>query len=403
MIAWSKNKVPNCQGVYFFKKGRKILYIGKATSLRERMRSYFVKDIGETRGPLIVQMLQEANHVNWQTTDSVLEALILEAQLIKKHQPVYNTKEKSDKSFNYIVITNESYPRIFTVRERELITGKTHEYRSLYGPFPYGTQLKTALSIIRKLFPFLGKGDIHTKTGQRRSRLNEELGLAPALSQMKVSSQEYAETIKHIELFLSGKKKTLLSKLKQNMKKHARVKEFEKAGEIKRRLFALQHINDVALLEREVSLSSKHIRIEAYDVAHLSMTNRVGVMVVFENGEPVKSQYRKFGIKTVHKGDSDALQEILERRLKHTEWRLPDCIVVDGNAIQSRVAEKIVAQYGYTIPVVAVVKNEQHKPKGLLGPSTLIRRLKNEILKANTEAHRFAVTYHRTKRKRGIR
>src|SRR3990167_4274403 len=93
------HRLPDAPGIYLFKKRKDILYIGRATSLRDRVRSYWSKDIYTTRGPLIVKMLEEATNVSFIQTDSVLEALILEASEIKKHQPVYNTKEKSDKSW----------------------------------------------------------------------------------------------------------------------------------------------------------------------------------------------------------------------------------------------------------------------------------------------------------------
>ena len=112
--------IPDKPGVYFFKKGKDTLYIGKATSLRSRVRSYFGKDLIATRGPLILDMTVQADKLDWEETDSVLEALILEAELIKKHQPKYNTKEKDNKSFMHVVITDEAMPKVLTVRARNL-------------------------------------------------------------------------------------------------------------------------------------------------------------------------------------------------------------------------------------------------------------------------------------------
>src|SRR3989338_8493556 len=114
-----KFNVPDSPGVYFFKAGKRILYIGKATSLRDRLRSYFSANLGDARSSVIVAMIEEAKSISWQKTDSVLEALILEANLIKRHQPKYNTDEKDDKSYNYLVITKEDFPRVLIVRGRE--------------------------------------------------------------------------------------------------------------------------------------------------------------------------------------------------------------------------------------------------------------------------------------------
>jgi excinuclease ABC subunit C len=138
------------------------------------------------------------------------------------------------------------------------------------------------------------------------------------------------------------------------------------------------------------------VRIEAYDVAHLSGTNAVGVMVVVENGEVRKDEYRKFRIKEALPGsDTDALKEILSRRLKHDEWTLPNIIVVDGGRSQLNAATSVLKEFGYQIPIVSVVKNEQHRPRHVLGSREQIREHEADIVLANGEAHRFSVSYHR--------
>lgn len=148
--------IPDAPGVYRFRDPRKqILYVGKATSLRDRVKSYFNGDITVARGTRIAHMVAEAKTVDWEKTDSVLEALILEANQIKKYQPPYNVREKDNKSFNYIVITDEPFPRVLLVRGRDLFQ-KWHDrdIKHLFGPFPHGTVLKEALRIVRKIFPF---------------------------------------------------------------------------------------------------------------------------------------------------------------------------------------------------------------------------------------------------------
>src|SRR3989338_7328812 len=127
-----KLKLPESPGVYFFLKGKEILYIGKATSLKDRVKSYFGKDLIETRGPIILDLVFKANKIKYEKTDSVLEALILEAELIKKHQPKYNTKEKSDKSFNYVCINQEKLPKVMIVRGSNV---KHSVFNKIYGPY----------------------------------------------------------------------------------------------------------------------------------------------------------------------------------------------------------------------------------------------------------------------------
>jgi excinuclease UvrABC nuclease subunit len=395
------HKLPDAPGVYFFKKGSKILYIGKATSLRDRVKSYLSTDIGETRGPLIVKMVAEATAISHEKTDSVLEALILEAALIKKHQPLYNTKEKDNKSFNYVVITDEEYPRVFTIRERELIASShksrvTNHFLHTFGPFPNGTQLNDALKIIRKIFPFRGKTDAPLRDEKRKSRLYQEIGLAPDAS--AIGKKEYARTIRHLVLFFRGKKKELIKSIAREMKTYAKSREFEKATELRRQLFALQHINDVSLLKTNHSPIRANGRIEAYDVAHIGETNRIGVMTVVEDSEANRKEYRTFNIKQAKAGDTAALQEILSRRLNHNEWPLPKLIVVDGSTAQKNIAEKVLKEFGYQISVVAVTKNERHRPERILGGREDISGNERAILLANSEAHRFSLARHRKKR-----
>jgi excinuclease ABC subunit C len=401
-------KLPDAPGVYFFigalnqegksRKERNILYIGKATSLRNRVRSYFSSEILETRGPRIVKMLSKATDISFKKTDSVLEALILEASLIKKYQPKYNALEKDDKSFSFVVVTEEECPRVFSVRERELLFRKVNEYKKVFGPFTNGGQLKEALRILRKIFPFRGKNDAPLFNEKNKSRIYQEIGLAPDIT--KLGKKEYLRTIRHLILFFEGKKKNIQRQLENEMGKAIKVRNFEHASELKRRLLALKHINDVALLKSEVRNTKSKIRIEAYDVSHTMEANRVGVMVVVEDGEAKKREYRTFNIKTASSGDVSALKEVLERRLNHIEWQPPRIIVVDGGKAQKYATESVLREFGYSIPVVAVTKNKRHRPEQIMGNRELVTKHEHSILLANAEAHRFSLFHHRKKRSR---
>src|SRR3989304_2857242 len=175
-------KLPDNPGVYIFRGPKRvILYIGKATSLHTRVASYFRRDLISTRGPIIAGMIEAAKNVDFIETDSVLEALILEAQLIKKHQPPYNTKEKDNKSFNYVVITKEDFPRVMTMRGRELgelnLKPNTSNLKAVFGPFPQGSVLREALKIVRKIFPFSD----NCRPNQGKSCFNAQIGLCPGV------------------------------------------------------------------------------------------------------------------------------------------------------------------------------------------------------------------------------
>ena len=401
----TKKKLPNTPGVYFFLgSNKKILYIGKATSIKDRVKSYFNSDVSRARGPLIEGLVGKAKDVDYKKTDSVLEALILEANLIKKHQPVYNTKEKSNKSFNYVVVTKEDFPRVVFVRGRELEQKKflPKDIKYIFGPFPQSGVLKEAIKIIRKLFPFRDK----CKPLSGKQCFNRQIGLCPGVCSGEFSKTEYARTVRHLKLFFEGKKSALIKELERDMKMYAKVQKFEKARDIKRTIFALNHIQDIALIKNMLPSNQgqtlgKGFRIEGYDVAHISGTNMVGVMSVVEDGDVNKSEYRKFIIKSVDGvNDTLALKEILERRLKHNEWSLPSLIVVDGGVAQKNVANKTLKEHGFSVPVVSVVKDERHRPREILGDKKVRTKYENEILIVNSEAHRFAISTHRNRRRK---
>jgi len=405
--ALKAKKIPHVPGVYFFiGSGGKILYIGKATSLRDRIRSYFSADTIKARGPQIVSMVEKSKTVKFKKTDSVLEALILEAELIRKYKPTYNTKEKDDRSFNHIIITDEVFPRVLIVRGREIqnkLQTKNYKLKTIFGPFPRGGVLKDAVKIIRKIFPFRDT----CVPGIGRPCFNCQIGLCPGVCTGEISAEEYRARIKNLKLFLQGRKKEVIQNLTKEMKALSKQQEFEKAGEIKRILFSLSHIHDIALIKRTMNekADEETFRIEGYDVAHISGKYLVGVMTVVENGETAKNEYRKFKIKSF-KGvdDTRALKEVLERRLAHPEWQYPRLIVVDGGKAQKNAAEAVLRAVGAGIPVVGVVKDEHHRPREILGITKVkpmgssMSDLEHAILLANSEAHRFAVKYHREKR-----
>jgi len=394
---FKKLKIIDSPGIYFFMKGNSVLYIGKATSLRGRVRSYFGKDLINTRGALIVDMVFKSDKIKWQKTDSVLESLIFEANLIKKYQPYYNTKEKDDKSWNYVCITNEEIPKVFIERGRVLSQNKDKKYKAIFGPFTNGLQLREAMKIIRRIFPYV---DMQSAK-KDNSVFYKQLGLTPE------SVEEYKENIKNLKLFFQGKKKKVIQDLKKEMVQFAKKKEFEKASETKKKIFAIEHINDVALIKNDLSenenIKSETKRIEAYDIAHLSGKNMVGVMTVIENGKINKSEYKKFIIRTQEKAnDTGALREVLSRRLRHTEWGIPDLIVVDGNIAQINAVKKVLSLYKIVIPIVGVVKDDKHKAKAILGEEKIINKNKKLILLANFEAHRFAINFWRQKSRMGL-
>ncbi|MFZ1654267.1 MAG: hypothetical protein WAT84_00320 [Candidatus Moraniibacteriota bacterium] len=400
------NPLPETPGIYFFLGlDDEILYIGKATILSDRVKSYFGSDLEETRGPKLVLMRERVLAIGWIQLDSVLEALIREGQLIKQHLPPYNTDAKDDKSYNFVVITKENYPRILLVRERDIETGKfVFPIKEKFGPYPRGEALRTALRIVRQIFPYRDKCVPYAElTDEQRKKarpcFQAQIGLCPGVCAGTITGAEYRRTVKRIALFFGGQKADLVKNLEREMKVAAKDLRFEEAQEIKKLLFDLGHIRDVALMKADREETSA-ARIEAYDTAHLQGEATVGVMTVVQHALAKKSQYRLFKLRNAHGGDDlSALEEILTRRLAHSEWTLPELIVVDGALLQSDVATRILKKKKLTIPVVGVVKNAKHRPDRIIGPRSLVKRFEHDILLANAEAHRFAIGFHRKKRR----
>ncbi|MBP9757920.1 MAG: UvrB/UvrC motif-containing protein [Candidatus Pacebacteria bacterium] len=395
--------LPDEPGIYIFRGARKkILYIGKATVLKDRVRSYFSKDLAEARSPAIVRMIEEALTIDWQETESVLEALILEANLIKQNMPQYNVQSKDNKSFNYLVITKEAFPRLQVVRGRELFQNwNDSQIKKLFGPFPQGQSLQEAVKIVRKIFPFRDSKCTPCGTGKNKACkpcFNRQIGMCPGACTGEITKEEYAQTIRHITELFSGNFQGLKRQLTKEMKEAAKEQDYEKAEVLRRQCEALSHIKDVSLIKHERVSAGGGARVEAYDVAHTAGAETVGVMTVVDNGEAYKAAYRKFKINSVTNNDVAALTEMLERRLTHDEWPLPRVFAVDGGKGQMRAAERILKKLGIEIPVVGVVKNEFHKPERLIGDTRAIQAYERDILLANNEAHRYAITWHRRRR-----
>lgn len=419
-----KYDLPDCPGVYLFTQGRgkskKILYVGKATSLRDRVRSYFDDDLIATRGPRLVDMVTKADGLMHETTPTVLEALVREAALIREHRPTANTEGKDDKSFLYACITDEAIPRVLAIRGKDLDFRKQRtldglKLKSIHGPFPSGYQLREGLRLIRRIFPFYDtprpvaaeaeRRGVKVIGGNKHLQAKVEFGRQIGQYPRTMNKKEYARSIRNVTLFLSGRVKALRATLTREMKQAAKEERFEDAALNRRQLFLLDHIQDVSLVREDRGEEKQGPRIEAYDTAHISGTNAIGVMTVVENGLPDKKEYRTFKIRgTGEKSLNDdiaSLKEILSRRLGHPEWLMPRVIVVDGGKTHKKAAEELLKGYEMGIPVVAVVKDERHRPREVLGALRAGITEADAVL-ANSEAHRFAITKHRQARNRSI-
>lgn len=386
-------KFPDTPGVYIMRDSRrKPLYIGKASSLRRRVISYFQRP-QETR---IEQMLAQVQNIDLEKTDSVIEALFRENELIKKYQPKYNVKLKDDKTFLGIFISREDWPRIMPAR----ITQKLPK-GEFYGPFPSASNVREALQIIRKIFPFR----VSCAPMSGKACFEYHLGMCPGVCAGKVLQKDYQKTIRQIKLFLKGKKKSVIREIEKEMKDAAKNMDFEKAAKLRDQIFALKHIQDVALITEEQMQHPEDVpnRIEAYDVSNIHGAFAVGSMVVFTEGLIDKSQYRKFKIKTVQGADDVAsLKEILARRLAHNEWLKPDLILIDGGIGQVNGIKNVLISYKLDIPVVGIAKGPDRDKNEIIGANSLSID-KKLLLRIRDEAHRFAIQYYRLRHRKGLK
>lgn len=382
--------LPESPGVYLMKGTRgKILYIGKAGNLRRRVSSYFSR----AHDSKTERLLAEIKKIDYLKTDTTIEALILESQLIKKYEPLYNAKEKDDKSFLHVLITKEDFPRVLLVRGKSLPIVALAKM----GPFTSATSIREALRIIRKIFPY----NIHlasTIGKYKRSCFDYELGLCPGTCIGAINRTEYLKNIRNVKLFLSGKKKLLITKLEKEMKGASKKLEFEKAEKLKRQIFSLKHIRDVALIADEKLETNDRgqatRRIEGYDVSNISGTSAVGSMVVFQNSKPNKDEYRKFKISTlISSDDVGMIKEVLRRRFNNP-WPYPAIILIDGGRAQVNAARAVLEEFGLKLPIVGIAKGAGRKKNEFVGYRSTPHEEKI-LIKVRDEAHRFALSYHR--------
>ncbi|MDO8617862.1 MAG: excinuclease ABC subunit UvrC [Candidatus Uhrbacteria bacterium] len=402
-IKLKNQTLPDSPGVYLMKNEKgKVIYVGKATSIKRRVTSYFT----HPHDARIQEMVSQIRVIDYIETRSVIEALIVEANLIKHYWPPFNVLQKDNKSFLYLVITKEDFPKPLLIRGTDLEEGSIRQYKAVFGPYTSAVSLRAALDLIRKIFPWST-----CSSGQKRPCFYVHLKQCPGVCINAIDKQSYAKTIRDLIKFFQGKKDGLLRQYRREMNRAAKDHRFEQAAHLRNKIFALEHIQDVAILKRENDphnvLPSVNLfgRIEGYDISHISGTSSVASMVVFENGAPAKTEYRKFRIKSVvGSNDVASIREVIIRRFKHM-WRRPDLILIDGGLPQVHAVE---AALSSSIPVIGLAKGEKRKRNDLVC-SRENRELchacepyKDILIRVRDEAHRFALVYHRKLRGKGM-
>lgn len=408
--------LPLFSGVYLFASEQgKILYVGKAKVLRNRLRSYLNSDNPKTKN-----LLSASQTLSYIAVDNEIDALILEANLIKKHSPKFNVNFKDGKNYPFLKITlSEKYPKIYVARK---ISDKDENL--YFGPYPTGVDLKFILRFIRRVFPFC------THHKPYPSCLYYHLGLCPG-PEFNVNSRSYRKNIKKIVLFLSGDKTKVLRLLHRELNREIKAQRFEKAGLIQAQINKLKtfssfrrqpldYLNDSQTLlnlrnkeqqELKAILTQNGIKIsalqtiEGYDIANISGQEAAASLVRFKNAEPDKSGYRHFKIKSFGPNDYLMLQEAVNRRLKHPDWALPDLFLIDGGFGQLNAVREVLQKNKIDIPVVALAKKQEHLclPNGREISLPFSSNALHLLQRVRDESHRFARRYHHLLRTRFLK
>ncbi len=432
----SYSSLPTKAGVYKFLDSRnEIIYIGKANDLKARVSSYFINhDLGEkTRA-----MVSRINKINITIVESELEALLLEAFYIKKFRPKYNIVQKDNKSYIRVRITiNDPYPAVLLARRED-------DAKSIYfGPYPSSRSVRTVLRTIRRVFPFQS-----VMNHPKKVCLYNHLGLCPCLpffEKEEILKKLYKKNIRGIIRIFEGKSRNIMKELERGRDRASKHENFEEALMFQKKIDALSLITQpfhkpfeydvnpnlrsdlrqselnelIAVLNDSKQTGFNfnapvHLgRIECYDISNTQGTNPTASMVVLTEGEIDKSQYRKFKMKSKGPNDFAMMQEVLMRRLKHPEWKMPDLIIVDGGRGQVSSALEIARNNGFSMPIIGLAKREET----IIVPCDNMPFIKDEvvfkeislsksspalnlIMRIRDEAHRFAVTYHKKLRSR---
>ncbi|MEK7517219.1 MAG: excinuclease ABC subunit UvrC [Patescibacteria group bacterium] len=457
-------------GIYLFlgKEGD-LLYIGKAKNLRNRVLSYFKNNI--ELGPKTQILVSQIAKIKTIEVSSEIEALLLESRYIKKLRPKYNIRLMDGKAYPLIRITaKDKYPKV-------LISRRSDDKKSIYfGPFPNSSAVTLVLKTIRKIFPYQS-----VMNHPKKICLYNHLGLCPCPEVLK--DRNYKKDVYRIVTFLNGNTKKVIKDLEKERNRLSKLELFEEAEKLQKKIDAIKYVTSPSyknfdfiinpnldsdirddeltqlkaiLLKHKVKVKNLS-RIECYDISNISGSNATGSMVVFVSGQKDSSQYRKFRIRNLPNfpaspagrpnlpNDFAMMQQVISRRLIHSEWSFPDLIIVDGGKGQVSAALTALKDYGrkasnltmkqfnneaIAIPVIGLAKREEtiviplprHSgssaalsrfglssrpvegslPKGsprVYNFSEVSLPKDSEALKLlmriRDEAHRFAISYHR--------
>lgn len=432
LLANKLKTLPASAGVYFHKsKNGDIIYVGKAAVLRNRVRQYFQDS--RLRDAKTDALVAEIWDTEWITTESEIDALFLESEMVKRYKPRYNILLRDDKSQIFVRLNmRDAYPYLSFTRQPQ------DDGASYYGPYYNGFAVRKALRYLRKVFPY----STH-ESMPKRVCLQYHLGLCPGVEEQKISSRDYKATLHKLIMYLKGQRQQLTKQLETEMRRASTQQQYERAAQLRNQIRDLKELQkqilfsdrefmdiskDQALvgLMRLLGLSEVPRRIEGYDISHMQGTDTVASMVVATNGMADKSEYRKFKLRIPGNNDFVHMHEVLTRRFsgEHADWPQPDLLLIDGGKGQLAAAIEALEAKKITVPVIGLAKRLEeivvHKTRShitlhageargayitesddfdvvLLPQEEHIVKLLQRI---RDESHRFAVSYHTVLKRR---
>jgi excinuclease ABC subunit C len=397
--------LPDKPGVYLYRNStNKVIYVGKATSLKRRVSSYWigVKDAKTT------ELIARVVSIEYIVCGSVLEALVMEANLIRRYQPKYNILGLDDKSFLYLAFSRTEFPHPVLLRGYELARMPKNKFLATFGPFIQPASLRAALEILRRIFPFS-----YCEPGQKRACFDYHLGKCPGVCIGVADKAVYRENIRSLIKLFKGESLAIIKESKKKMAVASAAGEYEQAALYRDRVRALTHVRDMSLLTREgVTNDFVNVfgRIEGYDISNIGGEYAVGSMVVFEDGVAKKSSYRIFHIKdVVGSNDVAMMAEVLRRRVRHAEWRRPDIILIDGGRGQLNAVKLVLEAASWKVPMIGIAKGITRKNDEIVPADfsdwelkRLIESQKRLFQQVRDEAHRFAISKYRARHRKAM-
>jgi excinuclease ABC subunit C len=424
MDAPSRRHIPHACGVYIMRDAASsVLYIGKAKDLAKRVAQYFNPRRPDLKNQVLAPLVRSIDYV---PCASEREALLWERRLIRRHQPFFNSMWKDDKSYPSIALTlSEDFPRLRVVRSRR------RDGTLYFGPYPKVSPIRSLLRSLWKgrLFPLRPCDWTFPVDDKKiRSCLYYHTGECPAPCAGKITKEGYRRIAEDAALFLQGRSRQLRQRLEREMRAASRRLEFERAARLRDNLSALQHMSErvrvrevmpgrvatalgsaraVTDLQEALGLAKPPHAIECFDISHLFGRETVASMVRFVGGEPDRDRYRKFRVKTVRGVDDTAsLAEVVGRRyrrLQQDDAPFPDLVLLDGGKGQLNAAADALSKLGISLPLASLAKQEEEvflpgktEPVRLDRGRPALRLLQ----RLRDEAHRFAISYHRLRRRK---